>query len=70
MLGEFGSGGLIHVMATQWLASKEALRAAAKEEEMLSIARNARSLARQANKIAIIAIVLSVAIAIIQMFKS
>lgn len=68
--GEYGSGDSPHhTQVREWLRSKEGERAERKTDLSLSNSENAVSLARRANTIAIIAMILSAIIAIIQMFK-
>jgi hypothetical protein len=68
--GDYGSGDSpMHAQVREWLRSRESGRADRKADLSLSNSEKAVSLARQANRIAIAAIVLSTIIAIIQIFK-
>ena len=75
VFGDIGSPN--HKIASSWLSSKEkeeadavSLRAEEREEESLSISRKAVLLAKSANIIATIALIISIIIAIVMYFIS
>ena len=68
--GEFGdSDSILRSVVDDWLRSKESIRKAASEERSESRAERAISIARCANIIAIIAIILSASAIIIQIIQ-
>lgn len=71
LTGEWGPPDCIaYARVKEWLAAKDSVRRDAREAHSDSIARAALRNSMWANIIAVIAIVLSVTIAIIQIFKS